>query len=92
MVEEQFVFAKKAQADQPAQPQSPSPQAAESRHAKRQVPVARTHFTTRLRTDFATAVKRASLERQLGSQFPNTVQEILEEALEPWLRRNGYLK
>jgi hypothetical protein len=90
-VEEQFVFARKAPPDQAGQPQTPPPPTAESRDAKRQASVARTHFTTRLRSDFATALKRASLERQLGGQFPNTVQEILEEALEPWLRTHGYL-
>jgi len=55
-------------------------------------PVSRTPLTTRIRTDFATALKRASLERQLSGTVPNTLQDILEEALEPWLRSNGYLK
>jgi hypothetical protein len=49
-------------------------------------------LTTRIRSDLATALKRASLERQLVGQKPNTLQEILEEALEPWLKDNGYLK
>lgn len=48
-------------------------------------------LNTRVRADFAAAVKRASLERQLRDEYPNTVQDILEEALEPWLRKNGYL-
>jgi hypothetical protein len=34
--------------------------------------------------------QRASLERQLNGTAPNTLQDILEEALEPWLRSNGY--
>jgi hypothetical protein len=46
----------------------------------------------RIRTELASALKRASLERQLHGLEPNTVQDILEEALEPWLRRHGYLK
>ncbi|WP_169979823.1 hypothetical protein [Tautonia rosea] len=54
--------------------------------------VSRVPFTTRLRADMAQAVKRASLERQLEGVEPNTVQEILEDALEPWLRANGYLQ
>lgn len=54
-------------------------------------PVARAPFTTRIRADFAAAVKRASLERQLSGTTPNTLQEILEEALEPWLRAHGYV-
>lgn len=64
----------------------------EAREGRGQPPINRSHFTTRLRTDFASALKRASLERQLNSQFPNTIQHILEEALEPWLRANGYIE
>lgn len=48
-------------------------------------------LNTRVRADFAAAVKRASLERQLRDEYPSTVQDILEEALEPWLRKHGYL-
>lgn len=48
-------------------------------------------LTTRIRADYATALKRASLERQLSRTKPNTLQDILEEALQPWLRSNGYL-
>ena len=53
--------------------------------------ISRMPLTTRIRTDYATALKRASLERQLSGTVPNTLQDILEEALEPWLRSNGYL-
>jgi hypothetical protein len=53
---------------------------------------ARTPLTTRVRTDYAAALKRASLERQLSGETPNTVQDILEEALAPWLKDHGYLK
>lgn len=53
--------------------------------------VSRVPLTTRIRSDFASALKRASLERQLKKVIPNTVQDILEQALEPWLRDNGYL-
>ena len=45
-----------------------------------------------MRSDFAAALKRASLERQLEGVEPNTLQDILEQAVEPWLRNNGYLK
>ena len=45
-----------------------------------------------MREDFAGALKRASLERQLAKVEPNTLQDILEQAVEPWLRANGYLK
>jgi hypothetical protein len=54
-------------------------------------PVNRVPFTTRIRDDLAKALKRASLERQLKGVEPNTVQDILESALEPWLRANGHL-
>jgi hypothetical protein len=53
--------------------------------------IARAPLTTRVRADFGAALKRASLERQLNGVFPQTVQDILEAALEPWLRNNGYL-
>lgn len=54
-------------------------------------PKTRLTVSTRLRSDYATALKRASLERQLEGVEPNTLQDILEEALEPWLRGHGYL-
>ena len=49
-------------------------------------------LTTRIRSKFGIALKRASLERQLSGETPNTVQDILEEALEPWLRDRGFLR
>jgi hypothetical protein len=49
-------------------------------------------ISTRLRADFVSALKRASLERQLEGTEPNTMRDILEEALEPWLRDHGYLQ
>ncbi|HEX4613982.1 MAG TPA: hypothetical protein VH092_37720 [Urbifossiella sp.] len=54
-------------------------------------PPDRSRVTTRIRADFAAALKRASLERQLSGTTPNTLQEILEEALEPWLKTHGYI-
>jgi hypothetical protein len=89
-VEEHFVFAGKPKATKPVEPQPP---AAEAKEGKGQPANAasRMPLTTRIRTDFAIALKRASLERQLSGTVPNTLQDILEEALEPWLRLNGYL-
>lgn len=52
---------------------------------------ARTLLSTRIRADLAKALKRASLERQLQGVEPNTLQEILEEAIEPWLKAGGYV-
>jgi hypothetical protein len=48
-------------------------------------------ISSRLRADVVTALKRASLERQLRGVEPSSLQEMLEEALEPWLRAHGYL-
>lgn len=44
-----------------------------------------------IRADFAAALKKASLERQLKNVTPNSLQSILEDAIEPWLKQNGYL-
>ena len=51
----------------------------------------RVPISTRIREDFAKALKRASLERQLKGVEPNTLQDILEESVEPWLKSNGYI-
>lgn len=51
----------------------------------------RVPVTTRTRPEVATALKRASLTRQLNGIEPYYVQDIMEEALETWLRTNGYL-
>lgn len=51
----------------------------------------RVPVTTRTRPEVATALKRASLTRQLNGIEPYYVQDIMEEALESWLRTNGYL-
>jgi hypothetical protein len=53
--------------------------------------ITRVPFSTRIREDFSKALKRASLERQLKGLEPNSLQDILEEAVEPWLRSNGYI-
>ncbi len=55
-------------------------------------PIRRVSFSTRMRSEYAEALKRASLERQLNKIEPNSVQDILEEALEPWLRNNGFIR
>jgi hypothetical protein len=52
----------------------------------------RVPLSTRMRVDFAKALKKASLERQLDGIQPNTLIEILEQAVEPWLKSNGYIK
>lgn len=76
-VEKHFVFQPKPQSAEPTPQTNPS--------------TSRSPITTRIRSDLATALKRASLERQLKGIKPNTLQDILEEAIEPWLRSHGYL-
>ncbi len=53
--------------------------------------ISRSPISTRIRADLGAALKRASLERQLSGTEPNTLQDILEEAIEPWLKSHGYL-
>ncbi len=48
-------------------------------------------FSTRIHPDYAAALKRASLERKLNAIEPNSLRDIVEEALAPWLKANGYL-
>jgi hypothetical protein len=85
--EKEFVFGEKpeqkqASVESPTTPPAKSAGAAPSRAA----------LSTRMRADFSAALKRASLERQLAGIEPNTLTDILEQAVEPWLRSNGYLK
>ncbi len=78
-VETAFVFGPKP----PVKADDPPPQP--------QPPPARSPLTTRIRADDAAALKRASLERQLSGTTPSTLQEMLEEAFEPWLKRHEYI-
>jgi hypothetical protein len=54
-------------------------------------PVGLIPVTVRLRPELAGALKRASLQRQLAGEPIFTQQDLVELALEPWLRRQGYL-
>jgi hypothetical protein len=99
-LEERFVYGGKADSDhRPLQPKTARPAASpttpqSSVSEGKNQPLnahSRVPLTTRIRSDYASALKRASLERQLDGVHPNTLQEILETALEPWLRENGYL-
>lgn len=51
----------------------------------------RSPLSTRIRADYAKALKHASLDRQLKGIEPNALCDILEQALEPWLKTHGYL-
>lgn len=84
--EEAFVFGGKKDAP----PEKPEPVSSITQTTA--TPPARVPISTRMRADLATALKRASLERQLQGVEPNALQDILEQAIEPWLRSNGYLK
>ena len=91
-LEEQFVYnggPKSAAATKtsPTAPASePGPGKGRTESSAGRIPV-----TVRFRADYAAALKRASLERQVQGVLPNTLQDILEEALEPWLREHGCL-
>ena len=91
MLEQEFVRSGRIPPADAAHPGAnpPPPREAKARSANA---VSRSPLTTRVRTDFAEALKRASLQRQLDGVEPNTLQDILEEALEPWLRKHGYLQ
>ncbi|OWK34901.1 hypothetical protein [Fimbriiglobus ruber] len=58
---------------------------------KKKPAISRVPLTTRIRSDYAAALKRASLERQLHGLEPSAILDILEDALEPWLKTRGYL-
>jgi hypothetical protein len=85
-LEKQFVFQSKMPtagegASTPVASPSPTPSTT----------ISRSPVSTRIRADYADALKRASLERQLSKTEPSTLQDILEQAIEPWLKSNGYL-
>jgi hypothetical protein len=93
-VEEAFVFSKPMPVAESPPPAALAPPATEARgegQGQPANPVSRVPLTSRVRADLAIALKRASLQRQLDGETPNSLQDLLEEALEAWLRSNGYL-
>lgn len=88
-VEDEFVFQAKSS------PSPTKPAAANSEEPRKAapslLPPRRSPLTSKIRTEFVEALKRASLERQLAGIRPHQLQEILEEAIEPWLKQHGYL-
>ena len=82
--EKEFVFQNK-------QPTSGEGATTSATPPTNQPAVAKAPLSTRIRADLASALKRASLERQLSGIEPHTVQDILEAAIEPWLKTSGYL-
>lgn len=87
-----FIRGDKPAPEAPAKSESPAP-ANGSRPGRRQSGSAidRLPLTTRIRSDYAKALKKASLERQLKGETPSAILDILEEALEPWLKSHGYI-
>lgn len=74
-----------------AKPETPAKASVASKTTTKANVHTRVQFSTKMRSDLFNALKRASLERQLAGIEPNTLQDILEQAVEPWLRDNGYL-
>ena len=66
----------------PSEPPTSAPQP----KSNRRIPL-----STKIREDIFDALKRASLQRQLSGQEPHTIIDIVELAVEPWLKANGYL-
>ena len=100
--EKEFVY-EKAKPESQKKAAKPSNQQAKREPTQSDVPwkeperipernVSRTPITSRLRSDIGEALKRASLQRQLAGKTPYAVQDILDTALEPWLKEHGYLK
>ena len=75
----------------PAEKGEGSPSVAQKQPSSATQNLRRVPISTRIRGDFAEALKRCSLQRQLEKIEPNTLQDILEEAIEPWLKDNGYM-
>jgi hypothetical protein len=75
----------------PRKPVTSAPQKSPKRKPTRLQPVGLIPVTIRLRPEIAGALKRASLERQLVGEETFTQQDIVENALEPWLEGEGYL-
>tara|TARA_A100000171_G_C2123338_1_gene142040 strand:+ start:539 stop:910 length:372 start_codon:yes stop_codon:yes gene_type:complete len=74
------------------EPKSELPKKAKpKRKPTRLQPVGLIPVTVRLRPEVAGALKRASLERQLDGEDIFSQQDLVESALEPWLREEGYL-
>lgn len=62
-----------------------------SEKSSRVAPIGLVPVTVRLLPELAGALKRASLERQLNGVSTFTQQEIVQQLLEPWLKKEGYL-
>ncbi|QDS91412.1 hypothetical protein FF011L_01420 [Roseimaritima multifibrata] len=88
-LEKQFVFggkpSKSTDASTVAAEQSTETPVAEKEKSVLPQYKGRVPLTTRCRPELASALKRASLERQLDGVEPNSIQDIIEVAIENWL-------
>jgi len=85
--------ARPAEAEPPEPPPAPRPAvSADTAASSPLTGVGRVPVGARVRTELAASLKRASLERQLAGIQPNSIQEILEDSLELWLLKHGYVK
>lgn len=75
----------------PAPRKPAKPVAAKRPHAQRLLATLLVPVTVRLRPEIASALKQASLQRQLNGIETYTQQDIVEEALVPWLQAEGLL-
>lgn len=84
-IEEQFVRSGQATTDDSVAANQEPPPPAPNPPANRQntSTMSRLPLSTRVRADYATALKRASLERQLNGTTPNTLQGISATARHP---------
>jgi hypothetical protein len=46
-------------------------------------------FTVRLPRDMANALRKVAVERKVAGMSPATQQEVVQEALERWLKEHG---
>lgn len=97
-IEKAFVFgttntSEPERSDAPQATQKPAAAESQTTFDSKVLPqfAGRVPVTTRARPEVATALKRASLTRQLNGIEPYYVQDIMEVALETWLRTNGYI-
>ena len=67
------------------------PAAQKKTHTQRLLATLLVPVTVRLRPEIASALKQASLQRQLNGIETFTQQDIVEEALLPWLQAEGLL-
>lgn len=88
-IEREFVYGEKAEPQKQSQAEAPVA-AAPDRSVLPQF-AGRVPLTTRCRPELASMLKRASLQRQLNGIEPSSMQEIMEIAMENWLKENGYL-